>query len=101
MRTLKIDKEANLSFIAELQKIFGANFSLGLTADEGKNAILDGCSTVDSKLDYDGIGWYSMVFDSIRWYCMVLDGIMLLNSIHWYSMVLYGLRWYCRLLHGI
>ena len=21
-----------------------------------KNAILDGCSTVDSKLDYDGIG---------------------------------------------
>ena len=56
-----------------------------------KNAILDGCSTVDSKLDYDGIGWYSMV----------LDGILLFNSIHWYSMVLYGLRWYCRLLHGI
>ena len=27
-----------------------------------KNAIIDGCSTVDSKLDYDGIGWYSMVF---------------------------------------
>ena len=30
-----------------------------------KNAILDGCSTVDSKLDYDGIGWYSMVFHGI------------------------------------
>ena len=27
-----------------------------------KNTILDGCSTVDSKLDYDGIEWYSMVF---------------------------------------
>ena len=36
-----------------------------------KNAILDGCSTVDSKLDYDGIGWYSMVFDGIAWYSMV------------------------------
>ena len=35
------------------------------------NAILDGCSTVDSKLDYDGIGWYSMVFDGIAWYSMV------------------------------
>ena len=33
-----------------------------------KNAILDGCSTVDSKLDYDGIGWYSMVLHGIRWY---------------------------------
>ena len=39
-----------------------------------KNAILDGCSTVDSKLDYDGIRWYSMVFDGIRWYSMVLHG---------------------------
>ena len=34
----------------------------------GKNAILDGCSTVDSKLDYDGIGWYSMVLHGTRWY---------------------------------
>ena len=42
--------------------------------DGDKNAILDGCSTVDSKLDYDGIGWYSMVFDGIRWYSMVLHG---------------------------
>ena len=33
-----------------------------------KNAILDGCSTVDSKLDYDGIGWYLMVLHGIRWY---------------------------------
>ena len=33
-----------------------------------KNAILDGCSTVDSTLDYDGIGWYSMVLHGIRWY---------------------------------
>ena len=33
-----------------------------------KNAILDGCSTVDSKLDYDGIGWYSMVLHGTRWY---------------------------------
>ena len=33
-----------------------------------KNAILDGCSTVDSKLDYDGIGWYSMVLHGIQWY---------------------------------
>ena len=56
-----------------------------------KNAILDGCSTVDSTLDFDDIGWY----------CMVFDSILLLNSIHWYSMVLHGLRWYCRLLHGI
>ena len=32
------------------------------------NAILDGCSTVDSKLDYDGIGWYSMVLHGIQWY---------------------------------
>ena len=36
-----------------------------------KNAILDGCSTVDSKLDYDGIGLYLMVFDGIAWYSMV------------------------------
>ena len=36
-----------------------------------KNAILDGSSTVDSRLDYDGIGWYSMVFDGIAWYSMV------------------------------
>ena len=40
-----------------------------------KNAILDGCSTVDSKLDYDGIGWYSMVLHGIRWYCRLLHGI--------------------------
>ena len=66
-----------------------------------QNAILDGCSTVDSTLDYDGIGWYSMVLHGIRWYCMVFDGILLLNSIRWYSTVLHGLRWYCRLLHGI
>ena len=31
MRTLKIYKEANSSFIAEVQKIFGANFCLGFT----------------------------------------------------------------------
>ena len=36
-----------------------------------KNAILDGCSTVDSKLDYDGIGWYSMVLHGTRWYFAV------------------------------
>ena len=30
-----------------------------------KNAILDGCSNVDSTLDYDGIGWYSMVLHGI------------------------------------
>ena len=36
--------------------------------DEEKNAILDGCSTVDSKLDYDGIGWYSMVLHGTRRY---------------------------------
>jgi len=36
--------------------------------EEEKNAILDGCSTVDSKLDYDGIGWYSMVLHGTRWY---------------------------------
>ena len=35
---------------------------------DAKNAILDGCSTVDSKLDYDGIGWYSMVLHGILWY---------------------------------
>ena len=35
---------------------------------DDKNAILDGCSTVDSKLDYDGIGWYLMVLHGIRWY---------------------------------
>ena len=40
-----------------------------------KNAILDGCSTVDSTLDYDGIRWYSMVFNGIQWYLMVFDGI--------------------------
>ena len=59
--------------------------------DWDKNAILDGCSTVDSMLDYDGIRLYSVVF----------NGILLLNSIHWYSMVLHGIRWYCRILHGI
>ena len=32
-----------------------------------KNAILDGSSIVDSTLDYDGIGWYSMVLHGIRW----------------------------------
>ena len=36
--------------------------------EEEKNAILDGCSTVDSKLDYDGIGWYLMVLRVIRLY---------------------------------
>ena len=56
-----------------------------------KNAILDGSSTVDSRLDYDGIRWYSMVLHGIRWYCMVFDGILLLNSIHLYSMVLHGI----------
>ena len=35
---------------------------------QDKNAILDGCSTVDSKLDYDGIEWYSMVLHGTRWY---------------------------------
>ena len=44
---------------------------LTMTTNNDKNAILDGCSTVDSKLDYDGIGWYSMVFDGIAWYSMV------------------------------
>ena len=38
------------------------------TEDDEKNAILDGCSTVDSKLDYDGIGWHSMVLHGTRWY---------------------------------
>ena len=33
-----------------------------------KNAILDGCSTVDSMLDYDGIGLYLMVLHGIQWY---------------------------------
>ena len=36
-----------------------------------KNAILDGCSTVDSMLDYDGIGWYSMVLHGIQWYLAI------------------------------
>ena len=80
-----------------------------------KNAILDGCSTVDSTLDYDGIRWYSMVFNGIQWYLMVFDGIqwycmvfaciagyyMVFDSIQLYSMVLHGIRWYCRLLDGI
>ena len=35
-----------------------------------KNAILDGCSTVDSTLDYNGIGWYLMIF----WYSIVFIG---------------------------
>ena len=39
------------------------------------NAILDGSSTMDSTLDYDGIGWYSMVLHGIRWYCRLLHGI--------------------------
>ena len=37
----------------------------------GKNAILDGCSTVDSKLDYDGIGWHSMVLHGTLWYFVI------------------------------
>ena len=49
------------SFVAILEEV----------KETQKNAILDGCSTVDSKLDYDGIGWYSMVFDGIAWYSMV------------------------------
>ena len=56
-----------------------------------KNAILDGCSTVDSKLDYDGIGWYSMVFDGIAWYSMVFC----------YSIVFIGIQWYCMVYDGI
>ena len=36
--------------------------------DNMKNAILDGCSTVDSKLDYEGIGWDSVVLHGTRWY---------------------------------
>ena len=43
------------------------NINLG-NANLFQNAILDGCSTVDSKLDYDGIGWYSMVLHGTRWY---------------------------------
>ena len=39
--------------------------------DCNKNAILDGCSTVDSKLDYDGIGWHSMVLHGTRWYFVI------------------------------
>ena len=39
-----------------------------MTKMVAKNAILDGCSTVDSKLYYDGIGWYSMVLHGTRWY---------------------------------
>ena len=57
----------------------------------GKNAILDGCSTVDSKLDYDGIRWYSMVFDGIAWYSMVFC----------YSIVFIGIQWYCMVYDGI
>ena len=56
-----------------------------------KNAILDGCSTVDSTLDYDGIGWYSMVFDGIAWYSMVFC----------YSIVFIGIQWYCMVYDGI
>ena len=41
---------------------------IGSPGGRGYRAILDGCSTVDSKLDYDGIGWYSMVLHGIRWY---------------------------------
>ena len=41
---------------------------LGDAAASKKNAILDGCSTVDSTLDFDGIGWYSMVLHGMRWY---------------------------------
>ena len=39
-----------------------------------KNAILDGCSTVDSKLDYDGIGWCLMFSYGLGWSLMVSDG---------------------------
>ena len=35
-------------------------------AHELKNAIWYGCSTVDSKLDFDGIGWYYMAFNCIK-----------------------------------
>ena len=46
---------------------------------------------MDSMLDYDGIGWYSMV----------LHGILLLNSIHWYCMVFDGIAGYYMVFDGI
>ena len=66
-----------------------------------KNAILDGCSTVDSKLDYDGIGWYSMVLHGIRWYCMVFDGIAWYSMVFCYWIVFIGIQRYCMVFDGI
>ena len=46
---------------------------------------------MDSKLDYDGIRCYSMVFDGIAWYSMVFC----------YSIVFIGIKWYCMVYGGI
>ena len=46
----------------------GVSIEHSANNNNNKNAIVDGCSTVDSKLDYDGIGWYSMVLHGTRWY---------------------------------
>ena len=59
-----------------------------------KSAILDGCSTVDSTLDYDGIGWYSMVLHGFRWYFAIELYSLVFNGIAWYLMVLQVITWY-------
>ena len=56
-----------------IPSFFNQNHMVILTGFCHKNAILDGCSTVDSMLDYDGIGWYSMVLQAITWYLMVFN----------------------------
>ena len=59
-----------LPLLSELRALVASGTLLvglkGLQAP--KKAILDGCSTVDSMLDYDGIGWYSMILHGTRWY---------------------------------
>ena len=66
-----------------------------------KNAILDGCSTVDSKLDYDGIGWYSMVLHGIRWYFAIEQYSLVFNGIAWSTMVLQAITWYLMVFNNI
>ena len=54
---------------------------------------MDVAPWIDSKLDFDGIGWYYMAFNCNQWYLMVFNG----NS--WYSIV--AIQWNSMVLQAI
>ena len=67
-----------------------------------KKRHLSGCCTLDSSLDYNGIGWYWMVFIGIPkysyWYLLVFDDIcwyfLVFVDIRWFSLIFIGINWY-------